>query len=96
VPLSAIVHILDLVRRIVFPLLTKISEKRGWDLPARQRFPYSIRDHRNRSVVWIHAASLGEAKLLFKFLEISSSGILRISISSLLHPQRSEISGEQR
>ncbi len=62
--------ILDLVRRIIFPLLTKISEKRGWDLPARQRFPYSIRDHRNRSVVWIHAASLGEAKLLFKFLEI--------------------------
>ncbi len=62
--------ILELVRCLVFPFLKRISDRKGWDLAARQRFPYSIKDHRNRAVVWVHAASLGEAKLLHKFLEI--------------------------
>jgi tRNA (guanine-N7-)-methyltransferase len=50
-------------------LLKKVSDHYGWDLPLRQRLPATFRDFRNRTVVWIHAASLGESKLLIKFLE---------------------------
>ncbi|MBN1604055.1 MAG: hypothetical protein JW915_20765 [Chitinispirillaceae bacterium] len=61
--------VLECMRICLSPLLKKISDKYGWDLPLRQRLPVTFRDFRKRTVVWIHAASLGESKLLIKFLE---------------------------
>ncbi|HEX2955733.1 MAG TPA: glycosyltransferase N-terminal domain-containing protein [Chitinispirillaceae bacterium] len=61
--------ILECLRICLSPLLKKLSDRYGWDLPLRQRLPVTFRDFRNRTVVWIHAASLGESKLLIKFLE---------------------------
>ena len=62
--------VLEVLRKFLFPLLKKISDKKVWDLQNRQKLPSAVRDYRNRTVVWVHAASLGEAKLLFKFVEI--------------------------
>jgi 3-deoxy-D-manno-octulosonic-acid transferase len=61
--------ILECMRICLSPLLKRTSDKHGWDLSLRQRLPVTFRDFRNRTVVWIHAASLGESKLLIKFLE---------------------------
>jgi 3-deoxy-D-manno-octulosonic-acid transferase len=60
----------EIGHRIAGLLLKKTSEQRGWDIFQRQRPPSPVRDFRNRTVVWIHASSMGEAKLLFKFLEV--------------------------
>jgi len=60
--------LLDTLRVILTPLLRGVSERRGWDLDKRQKLPSPVRDFRNRNVVWLHAASLGEAKLLLKFV----------------------------
>ncbi|MDO5577580.1 MAG: glycosyltransferase N-terminal domain-containing protein, partial [Fibrobacter sp.] len=62
----------EVIRRTIFPLLNGISQKKGWDLPLRQKLPFPVRDFRNRTVVWVHAASLGETRLLYKFLDILS------------------------
>lgn len=56
--------------RLAALFLKRVSEQRGWDIFQRQRPPSPVRDFRRRTVVWIHAASMGEAKLLYKFLEI--------------------------
>jgi tRNA (guanine-N7-)-methyltransferase len=61
--------VLECLRICLSPFLKKASDRYGWDLPLRQRLPVTFRDFRNRTVVWIHAASLGESKLLIKFLE---------------------------
>ncbi|NLW33381.1 MAG: hypothetical protein GXY77_18195 [Fibrobacter sp.] len=60
----------EIIRRTIFPFLKGVSKKKGWDLPLRQKIPFPVRDFRNRTVVWVHAASLGETKLLLKFLNI--------------------------
>jgi 3-deoxy-D-manno-octulosonic-acid transferase len=39
----------------------------------RQKLPTPVRDFRNREVVWVHAASLGEAKLLLRLIDILKS-----------------------
>lgn len=62
--------LLDLIRILIFPFLKNLSKRKGWDLSERQKVPALIRDFRNKTVVWVHAASLGEAKLLCKFLTI--------------------------
>lgn len=62
--------IFEILRRILPLLLKRVAQKKGWDITERQKIPSAVRDHRNRTVVWVHAASLGESKLLFKFLEI--------------------------
>jgi 3-deoxy-D-manno-octulosonic-acid transferase len=69
-----IIHLYSILfaigHRIAGLLLKKTGERRGWDILQRQRPPSPVRDFRNRTVVWIHASSMGEAKLLYKFLEI--------------------------
>jgi len=60
----------DIAHSIAGIFLSKVGERRKWDIHHRQHPPSPVRDLRNRSVVWLHAASLGETKLLYKFLEV--------------------------
>ncbi len=62
--------LITLIRFAVFPFLKNIDRKRKWDLDRRRKIPAAVRDYRHKKVVWVHAASLGEAKLLCKFLSI--------------------------
>lgn len=62
--------LLDFFRITLFPLLYGYSRKKGWDLDKRQKLPTPLRDFRGCNVVWLHAASLGEAKLLVRFYEM--------------------------
>ncbi len=59
--------LLDCLRVALTPLLRGMSERKGWDLEKRQKLPSPVRDFRGKKVIWLHAASLGEAKLLIKF-----------------------------
>jgi 3-deoxy-D-manno-octulosonic-acid transferase len=56
------------VRRGVLPFLGAVGRRKGWNLSERQALPRIVRGHRSRAVVWVHAASLGEARLLEQFL----------------------------
>ena len=58
---------LDGMRIALSPLLRGMSGRRGWDLDKRQKLPSPVRDFRGKRIVWLHAASMGEAKLLLKF-----------------------------
>lgn len=60
--------ILDAARICLFPAIKNLNARKGWDLEKRCRLPYAVRDFRERTVVWVHAASMGEAKLLYKFI----------------------------
>jgi 3-deoxy-D-manno-octulosonic-acid transferase len=60
----------ELSRRAASSLVGAIGRRKGWDLDKRQNPPRVLRDHGSRTVVWVHAASLGEAKLLVQFLEM--------------------------
>ena len=60
----------ETLRRLVLPLLAPLGRKKGWNIDERQRLPKRVREHQSRTVVWVHAASLGEAKLLLQFLEV--------------------------
>ncbi|HMA66013.1 MAG: 3-deoxy-D-manno-octulosonic acid transferase [Fibrobacterota bacterium] len=60
----------DITHNIAGIFFGKMGERRKWDIFHRQHPPSPVRDFRNRSVVWLHAASLGETKLLYKFLEV--------------------------
>jgi 3-deoxy-D-manno-octulosonic-acid transferase len=74
IPISVFIAIysglFEVIRKGVLPLVAGPGRRRGWNIIERQKLPYALRDHRNRTVVWVHAASLGETKLLLKFLEI--------------------------
>ncbi len=59
--------LLDAVRISLTPMLRGIAEEKGWDIEKRQKLPSPVRDFRGKRVVWLHAASMGEAKLLLKF-----------------------------
>ena len=59
--------LLDALRVLLTPLLRSIDERRKWDLNKRQKPPSPVRDFRGKRVVWLHASSMGEAKLLLKF-----------------------------
>ncbi|MBN1307682.1 MAG: hypothetical protein JXA18_07190 [Chitinispirillaceae bacterium] len=59
--------LLDFVRVVLSPLWRAAGVNGGWDLDMRQKLPSPVRDFRGRRVVWLHAASMGEAKLLIKF-----------------------------
>jgi 3-deoxy-D-manno-octulosonic-acid transferase len=63
---------LELVRALVLPVLTQMKAFAGWNIAERGGLPPGSPPTKNRTVVWIHAASLGESRLLIKFL-----GILR-------------------
>jgi len=58
---------LDLLLVTLSAPLRKTGEEKGWDLDKRQKLPSPVRDFRGKNVVWLHASSLGEAKLLVKF-----------------------------
>lgn len=62
--------ILEVLRRTVTLIFSRFPQSTRWNLRERQRAPRLCRDIRNRTVVWVHAASLGEAKLLYRFLEV--------------------------
>jgi 3-deoxy-D-manno-octulosonic-acid transferase len=62
--------ILECIRVCILPFLAGVGKRRKWNLAERKKTPYAIRDCRNRTVVWIHAASLGEAKVVIRFMEI--------------------------
>ncbi|NLD91814.1 MAG: hypothetical protein GX639_04005 [Fibrobacter sp.] len=62
--------LMDIAHSIAGIFLSKMGERRKWDIYHRQHPPSPVRDFRHRSVVWLHAASLGETKLLYKFLEV--------------------------
>jgi 3-deoxy-D-manno-octulosonic-acid transferase len=62
--------VFDLARRFVLPFLAGLGRRKGWDIDRRQILPRVIRERRGgaRTMAWVHAASLGEAKLLAQFL----------------------------
>ena len=51
-------------------MLRGYAKKKEWDLDKRQKLPTPLRDFRGSNVVWLHGASLGEAKLLARFYEM--------------------------
>ncbi|MBN2188282.1 MAG: hypothetical protein JW699_02420, partial [Chitinispirillaceae bacterium] len=56
-------------RRVVLPFLAGVGRRKGWDLDRRQALPRAVREcGRGHTTAWVHAASLGEAKLLLQFL----------------------------
>lgn len=61
---------LETVRRVLAPPGAPWRGRNGWNLDSRQRLPRVVRDRGPGSVVWVHAASLGEAKLLDRFLDL--------------------------
>lgn len=64
---SGLLHLLRLVAGILAPRIRRLRE---WEIGQRLRTPYAERDCRNVSTVWVHAASLGEAKLMYRFIEV--------------------------
>ena len=50
------------------PLLRRFPFARPWHIMERSAGPLPQRSTKGKDVVWIHAASLGEAKLLIRFL----------------------------
>jgi 3-deoxy-D-manno-octulosonic-acid transferase len=61
--------VFELGRRLAGPFLAGIGRRKSWDLDKRQILPRAIRERgRFHTVAWVHAASLGEAKLLVQFL----------------------------
>jgi 3-deoxy-D-manno-octulosonic-acid transferase len=60
----------DAATALIVPLLSFVGKRRGWHLDERRMLPRIVRNHRCRTVVWVHAASLGEAKLLLRFLTV--------------------------
>ncbi len=63
---------LELGKILMLPLATKIKAASRWNMKERCGIPPRVKTPEGRTTVWIHAASLGESKLLVKFL-----GILR-------------------
>ena len=62
--------VFELARRLAGPMVGGIGRKKGWDIDERQKIPHAIsgRGRCSHTVAWVHAASLGEAKLLQQFL----------------------------
>ncbi len=56
----------------ILPLLGK-ERVRSWHARDRRRLPYAVKPFNGKTVHWLHAASLGEAKLLLRFLRILES-----------------------
>ena len=60
----------ETARRFALSPLAKRDGKKGWEIDKRNSLPRVVRGHRGPTVVWVHAASLGEAKLLLQFLAV--------------------------
>ncbi|MDG5814379.1 glycosyltransferase N-terminal domain-containing protein [Chitinispirillales bacterium ANBcel5] len=65
--------IMEVLRFVAVVPLSIIFKKKRWGLTQRQKLPRILKDYRQKNVIWVHAASLGEAKLLIKFLDYLSS-----------------------
>jgi 3-deoxy-D-manno-octulosonic-acid transferase len=63
---------LEFGRLFVLPLAAKMKAVPSWNISERCQLPPCKKNTGDRTRVWLHAASLGESKLLAKFL-----GILR-------------------
>jgi 3-deoxy-D-manno-octulosonic-acid transferase len=61
---------LEFGRLFVLPLAAKMKAVSGWDISERCHLPPCKKNTGDHTRVWIHAASLGESKLLAKFLNI--------------------------
>ena len=61
---------LELCRFVVVPPLLRMKVSEAWNIRERLDLPPLINKNTGRTVVWVHAASLGESKLLVKFLDI--------------------------
>jgi 3-deoxy-D-manno-octulosonic-acid transferase len=53
---------------VAIPILRRAPFARKWNIEERNRGPAPARPVSGKKVVWIHAASLGEVKLLIRFL----------------------------
>jgi 3-deoxy-D-manno-octulosonic-acid transferase len=74
-PLSAIVvygysGILEALRYACIPLIARSRQARKWRLRERLLLPTADSPINGRGMVWLHAASLGESKLLCRFLTL--------------------------
>jgi 3-deoxy-D-manno-octulosonic-acid transferase len=57
--------------RLVLSLLSNRKNKESyWHIRERSGFPAASENCKDKEVIWIHAASLGEAKILIKFASI--------------------------
>jgi 3-deoxy-D-manno-octulosonic-acid transferase len=55
---------------LVFAFVSRAPFARQWDLAARLHGPVPKRPDNKQETIWVHAASLGESKLLVRFLDI--------------------------
>lgn len=55
---------------LLLPPLSLFDKQTDWNLAQRNTMPRIVRGHRCKSIVWVHAASLGEVKLLLRFLSL--------------------------
>jgi 3-deoxy-D-manno-octulosonic-acid transferase len=62
--------VLSLGGVIARPFLEKRDRAGRYRIRERMRIPYAEKDVRGTTVVWFHAASLGEAKILCRFMDI--------------------------
>jgi 3-deoxy-D-manno-octulosonic-acid transferase len=62
--------VLELCRFVVVPPLLLTKRSAAWNIRERLGLPQLTNKHTGHPVVWVHAASLGESKLLVKFLDI--------------------------
>ncbi len=59
-----------LLRGLLPHILSVGKQKALPRLNERLKTPYLEKDVRNETVVWLHAASIGESKLLFQFMDV--------------------------
>jgi 3-deoxy-D-manno-octulosonic-acid transferase len=62
--------LVDLARWLLLPFYSRIGRGKNWYLDKRIVMPHMVRERRCRTTVWLHAASLGEAKLLPQFHDV--------------------------
>lgn len=62
--------VLEICRAVVVPPLLLTKSAAAWNIRDRLGTPQPAHINSGRPVVWMHAASLGESKLLLKFLDI--------------------------
>jgi len=71
---SLLVHcysgVLRLARLAAYPLIRKGARMHTLHIRERLRLPSARKDFRGRTIVWLHAASLGESKVLVEFLRV--------------------------
>jgi 3-deoxy-D-manno-octulosonic-acid transferase len=61
-------NLLELSRLLIFPFAIKMKKASSWGLIERCKLPLCKNSFSGKPTVWIHAASIGESKLMIKFL----------------------------